>query len=561
MKKFKFIIITVLLVSFGACDEGILVEEPLDFYSPENSYQTPADIDAALVSIYRQIRVFYLGNWKGTTFLHVGTDLGMGCRNPATDDFGDYRVALVPNTDVALSYWKQFYKMVFNSNTILDRLEAIDYNSEEEKNAQIAEAKFFRGYAYRCLINLYGGVPIVLNEITSPQRDFVRATKEESIAQAINDLEFAADYLPGVAEVKYEGKVSSAAALHVLAELYISAGDYDKSITAASAVIDDPNISLMTTRFGRKADIEGDPYWDLFQRFNLNRSSGNMEGILVLQNEFNIPGGADGNAYGDDGFLYERTYGPLYWFLNDPDGEKIFIGPTTQNGGRPVGFIRFTPYFLNGIWDTDNWDVDIRNNERNIQRDWVVDNPSSAYFGQKISDFPQSWYDNLSDLDTLRDYHPLATKISTYNDHPDDLMKDTETGVVESTAGATYNDWYLMRVAETYLLRAEAYLNKGDMAAAAEDINAVRNRAGAIDVDAADVNIDYILDERMRELSWEEPRRMTLSRLGLLPERVTKYNPYSGLTVESHNNLFPIPYSEIERNTLEVLEQNPGYIN
>jgi hypothetical protein len=559
MKKYKFILVASLLLSFGACNEDILKEVPLDFFSPENSYSKPSDIDAALVANYGLLRTFYFGTWGGTSFLHSGTDLGMGCRNPATAEFGDYRVELVPNSGVALSYWRQLYKIIFNANTILNRLEKIVYTSEAAKNAQIGEAKFFRGYAYRCLVNLYGGVPIVLEEITSPRRDFVRATKEETIAQAIADLKFAADNLPGVSAVKNEGKASSAAALHVLAELYISAGDYDKSIAAATTVINDPNIKLMTTRFGRKAKLSGDPYWDLFQVSNLNRSSGNLEGIFVLQNEYNIPGGADGNF--GSGFIYERNYGPLYWYLKDPDGKSIFIGPTTQNGGRTIGYIRFTPYFIYGLWDAQNRNVDIRNNERNIKRDWIVDNPASVYYGKKISEFPKSWFTKLTALDTLRDYHPFATKISTPNDHPDDIIQDKLTGIVKATAGNMYNDWYLMRVAETYLLRAEAYLGKGNKTAAAADINAVRNRAGAVPVNMANVDINYILDERMRELNWEEPRRMTLSRLGLLEARVKKYNPYSSLTIAPYNNLFPIPFSEIERNTLIKLEQNPGYTN
>ncbi|MDR1103037.1 MAG: RagB/SusD family nutrient uptake outer membrane protein, partial [Tannerella sp.] len=128
------------------------------------------------------------------------------------------------------------------------------------------------------------------------------------------------------------------------------------------------------------------------------------------------------------------------------------------------------------------------------------------------------------------------------------------------------------RLAETYLLRAEAYLNKGDKANAAKDINAVRDRSQAPRVDAADVDIDYILDERLRELTFEEFRMLTLCRMGKLVERTKKYNysfngldgnpvESSGMSMEEYHNLWPIPYNEIERNTEAVLEQNPGYTN
>lgn len=117
------------------------------------------------------------------------------------------------------------------------------------------------------------------------------------------------------------------------------------------------------------------------------------------------------------------------------------------------------------------------------------------------------------------------------------------------------------RLAETYLLRAEAYFRKGMLQNAADDINILRNRANAIPVLANDVTIDYILDERARELVTEEPRRQTLIRMGLLVERVRKYGliPTSRTTIQNFNNLWPIPQTAINANFGAKLEQNPGY--
>ena len=118
-----------------------------------------------------------------------------------------------------------------------------------------------------------------------------------------------------------------------------------------------------------------------------------------------------------------------------------------------------------------------------------------------------------------------------------------------------------MRLAETYLLRAEAYLRKGEKANAAADINVVRDRANASTISADDVTLDFILDERARELMTEEPRTRTLIRMGNLVERVRKYDPdpVSRETVEDHNQFWPIPQSAIDANTGSVLKQNPGY--
>ncbi len=118
---------------------------------------------------------------------------------------------------------------------------------------------------------------------------------------------------------------------------------------------------------------------------------------------------------------------------------------------------------------------------------------------------------------------------------------------------------YQIRLPETLLLRAEAYLLKGNTAQAAADINLIRNRAKAKPVTPAEVTLDYILDERARELIFEEDRRITLSRMGKLVERVKKYNPLNSPNIQPFHALFPIPFSEIEANKDAKLEQNPGY--
>jgi hypothetical protein len=119
-----------------------------------------------------------------------------------------------------------------------------------------------------------------------------------------------------------------------------------------------------------------------------------------------------------------------------------------------------------------------------------------------------------------------------------------------------------MRLAETYLLRAEAYLLKSDKQKAADDINVIRNRAKATPVIAGDVTIDLILDERARELYGEEFRVSTLMRMGKLVEYLNKYNgtiKQKGYTIADYKNKMPIPRSEIEANKGAVLEQNQGY--
>src|SRR5690606_13581000 len=127
------------------------------------------------------------------------------------------------------------------------------------------------------------------------------------------------------------------------------------------------------------------------------------------------------------------------------------------------------------------------------------------------------------------------------------------------TAGRTSNDVIVMRLAETYLYRAEAYFRQGELQKAADDINTISTHANAVQIKPDDVTLDFILHERSRELIIEEQRRRTLVRMGVLYERIMKYNPTSAKTIKPFNQLWPIPLTVIDSNTGAVIEQNPGY--
>lgn len=169
-------------------------------------------------------------------------------------------------------------------------------------------------------------------------------------------------------------------------------------------------------------------------------------------------------------------------------------------------------------------------------------NPESAEFGQVIVPRP---------ADTARRYYVWVKKAAHPMGHPQGY----------DTNGRLFSDIYAIRLAETYLLRAEAYLKNNDPVNAAADINAVRARAHASPVSPGEVSMDYILDERARELMGEEPRRLTLSRLNMLYERVIKHNPVSAPTIQPYHNLLPIPQDQIDRTEGGVANfpQNQGY--
>lgn len=551
MKKNNFIILVVTFLFISSCNEDEWLKEvPLSLFTADNAFATPSDFESANANIYDIIRAnIHQADQNFPATWYCGTDIGTRGGNQLywiwPNDYAQYTPTI---HDPFL--WNTCYKIISCANVVIGRIDDknIIFKSETSRMQLKAEAMFFRAYGYRLLVHIYGGVPLVLEEISSPKRDFVRATKEEVVEQIISDLEYAAENLPTVLEV-VDGRLCNAAAYHLLTEMYITAGDPDKAIEAASLVINNPNFALMTNRFGRRINEPGDVYWDLFRRENQNRQNGlNTEAIWVCQYEYNVPGGGTSNQL-------ERYAGPNYFLITGPDGKGLFIGPTTQNGGRGISWTGLTEYGDTLIWESD-WNNDIRNSKYNIIRDMVADNPNSLYYGQKVIE------NNLIDpiYFAMEYWSSTYVKNTAINEQPDESFINKSTGLLSRAgSGFTFTDNYIFRLAETYLLRAEAYLAKGDKASAANDINVVRNRANAQPVQPNEVDIDYILDERARELIWEELRRLTLQRTGKLVERVRKYNRLSRSSIQDYNNLWPIPFSEIEKNVGAPLIQNPGY--
>lgn len=567
MKSLKYsIALLAALAALTSCNENhFLKEKPLDFYSPENSMETNAHFQSSLNYLYNKVRYQVCEMTMDTRFaFHYATDFafnGTDYYKPAK--LNDYTNVMVPTFAVPTEIWKESYLIVTNANVILNRLTTAGQVSEEDKKIIRGEALFFRSYAYRMLAHLFGGVPLILEEITTPRRDYVRASREEVYNQIRTDLEEAVRMLPNIESVK-DGKVSKQLAQHFLAEVYICLGMNEQAIEAATQVIDHPEVGLMTHRFGSRQNEEGDVYWDLFRLNNQNRSSGNREGLWVLQYDYLNAGSS--TAY-NASFAFIPYYQNIKISAQNEAGETInttaFMGVTDAKCGRGIGWIQPTHYFFNDLWKNGS-ENDIRNSKYNIMRDLQIDNPESPAFGKWL--VKDGYY---TQVDSIRQWYPLITKISRVSNFPEEFYQKDANGnpkmtlfgehLVINSANASYKDEYLVRLAETYLLRAEAYVRKGDAAKAAADINVVRARANAEPVQPAQVDLDYILDERMRELYCEELRMVTLCRMGKLVERNRKYNPKTGATIQDYHNLWPIPYSEIERNVYATIEQNPGY--
>jgi hypothetical protein len=398
-----------------------------------------------------------------------------------------------------------------------------------------AEARFFRAYAYRTLVYLYGDVPYVGTILYDFQLNFTRTPKAEVLGYIIDDLKFAAEYLPENPDNVKEGKLTRWAAYHLLSEMYLLQKEYGLAEEAALAVIDSKYFNLMKTRYGVNEKKPGDVFCDLFIENNQNRKSGNRESIWVLQLEFNTIGGGTNstdwtrrawipNYSGITGFVLADSLGgrgiaqivPMKWWIG--------TGGTNATGNYP------------GIYDAK----DIRNSNYNIKRNWYYNNPEEkALYGTKCNITEETWF-------SVKRLFPTLTKF--FYGRAENL----------SLTGS-YKDRMKFRLAETYLLLAEAYLGQNDPQKAADAVNEVRKRAGATQVSATDMTMDYLLDERIRELVGEESRRFTLVRTNTLIDRVKAHNETLKDKITERDLLWPIPQAIIDANRDIVFPQNPGY--
>jgi hypothetical protein len=178
----------------------------------------------------------------------------------------------------------------------------------------------------------------------------------------------------------------------------------------------------------------------------------------------------------------------------------------------------------------------MRNSKYNIRRQFYYNDASSPNYGKRVIG---------PGVDTNRNIVPKTNKWDQFD--PND-----------SFGSSMIKDFIIMRLGETYLLKAEAQLKQGNTSGAAETLNILRARANAAPVTSAQITMDFILDERVRELIAEENRRMTLMRTKTLLQRVVGRGQKI-TSISANNLLLPIPQSEINLNKDAVLTQNPGY--
>lgn len=577
MKKLLYLLIAAAFTAGGCTsDKSFLEEIPTDRLSLDNAYLNYAQFKTGLNELYRQVRLNYNNRDNGEDYFHFGT--GTDNQFVSTTDnarFTDWTL-VNPTSGIFYDVYTRHYFIINQANNILEQTNNARVSlTEAEKLIVRAEARFFRAYAYRYLSFLFGGVAIIDKPSTAPKLDFVRASRADVYAFAIQDFEFAAQNLPQ--STSDAGRAVKAAALHYLSEMYIAYGDeikdpvyYTKAIEAATRVIGKQvgDYQLMTQRYGWRANVAGkNVFWDMFQMRSTASVSNynypaNKEAIWVMQIDKFFTGGLNATMPRTN---QERAYWPSFWALT----KFGYNGIARDWTGRGVSFVRPTNFFTYQLWNNSGAD-DIRNLPVNIQRVFYA--PPPIIGGVERPNYDTVYVSTVrlfNGRDTVVRLRPGDPIRSEWLTSRQDTMERVFPRVMKMGSDWHYSgdpsngfaqESYAIRLAETYLLRAEANMKAGNLTAAAADINTVRGRSQALPATAGEINIDYILDERIRELFGEELHTLTLTRLGLLYSRTRKYGyTVSQNTVTEKNNLMPIPQNVIDANSMAEYQQNPGY--
>src|SRR5690554_35038 len=504
MKTTLYISVIVLFTSL-ACSEGFLEESPRSILNPVGFYSEEAGLRAGVNAAYANLRPLYGEREEPFRMVIFGTDLFTHGKAQRDLSFNNYDVDLNPFAGEVSFLWSTCYKIVNLTNTIIASAPGVQMN-ETQKERIVGEARFIRALAYYWLVQQFGDVPLKLEPTIGLIMETTRAPEREVYQAIVEDLIYAVDHL----EPSYPewGSVRKGAAQHLLSKVYLVLEDWQNAADLAIAVINDPNYALE------------EDFSSIFHHENQI----NSEIIFSVQYENDFTNsGATGNR---THLMFTNSYSDI------PGMERVL------QWGRP--WTRYAPTaYLMSLYDDEK---DERTDIWRTFDDFYYNNPSTLPEGKNIGDpIDESWRNTI-------EFHPALIK---YWDPTRPSVND-ERGT---------KDFIVFRLAESYLIAAEALMMQGSTTEAVTYFNAIRQRAAREGIDftigESELDIDVILDERARELAGEMHRWFDLKRTGKALERIRAYSQ-QGQNIQPHHLLRPLPQNEIDLLSIPI-EQNPNY--
>ena len=546
MKRIYTVLALAALMDATACAD--LDEHPVTGVASDY-FQTAAGANAAVTGTYSQLRAFYGGEAE-VLMRMLGTDSWeKGEQLTANAFWNDYTAQLTPSigniggVDALLGGWQAAYSAVNAANTAIKAIGDAQGIDATTKNTRLAEARFLRALFYLNLVRTWGAVQLSLEPTVGVVTKATRTPTAEIYATAIiPDLEFAITNLPLRQTDLY--RATKGAAQTLLAEVYLTraaSGDFDKARDLTTAVITSGTYRLnpsYRSLFCAGENADGACDYAPAQKTDQE---------IVFSVQFVGDGGTD--AFGNN--LH------LYWVMAyDLGGVATPTLGRTRAYGRPFRRARPTKHLLS-LWNraTDSrFDATFQTLWRQPNGDTAIYFPGTATATQVGQG--RKYGENL--------YTGLLFPT---------LKKWLDQTRADANTFPGHRDRTLWRFAEVYLLRAEANIRAGRASEALADINVLRTRAAKAGADnsvsgaeLAAFNaspIDFLLDERERELTGEESRWFTLARMGtnVFLARIRAFNPTGAPNVKDFHLLRPIPQTQIDRTEggAQAFPQNTGY--
>lgn len=600
---FKSLLIGGVLV-FSSCS-SFLDEENWSSQSAEEYYKTAKGYESLITGAYSTLKSVY-NSTNYFTLTQLGTDIGTQSNVTAINSLNQYTVDYQVDNGTVYNQWATLYKALKNVNAAIERAAYVKTKDEDifegiepEKLSQyVAEAKFLRALYLFEIVKNWGQAPLILSEPTSSSTESTLDSGEAFYNQILKDLQDVLNSsLPEKQDNVNFGRASKAAAKHLRALVYLTRGyqdyaqpkDFENAFNDAVYVIKNSGHKLLDdfAMVHRQANETNDEII-----FSVNFSSGtgwntNVQSMYYL---FTYREGwtdlSFSNIYcNDNASIMPTKYAYLLFdWKKDRRSEVTFMSPLNGNSetsidGRTYGKNWFESttgvnvpkgdtviYFPVPSEDEFKFYTDNEKKAANDRGRFFYNYPTGDYSDVTNDDYYKTGYQTMNA--TARVWLPVWK------------FKDCNTLYHQSgTVQNGTRDIYIFRLAETYLIAAEAAVMNNDNSNALYYINEVRKRAcnnapeQGLNLYTGTVTLDDILDERALELFGEAPRWNDLQRTGKLAERVLKYNwdvknitgglVQTQLSENSFKNKYkwrPIPLSWL--NTLsngQELGNNPGW--
>ena len=503
MKRIQFTIaVAAAAVVFllGSCSKDFITIQPEGQFLTENYYKNREQAYAGLVAAYDVMRKNAGGFENMITMMNAGSDDNYAGGGGATDGAGiqGFSNYTLNANIIPRSFWSDHYQGIFRANILLEKLPNTTMDAGE-KARFTAEAKALRATYYFNLVRMFRNIPLLLKPLAASEiYDVAQAKPEEVYAQIEKDLLEAIPNLPSSVVLSTEaGRFTKVAAQAQLGKVYL----YNNKKTEAAAMLAQVNGTPgQANQYGNRLLTNFADLWKFPNKFN-------SESILeaVHTNQSNADWGFWGSS-ADEGNTAAQMVGPRSYQRIGPNAPDIYPSGWSFN-----------------VWTQDFYDL-VKNDPRFSSTVLDMKALATANEARYIEGYQNTGY-------FLRKMIPMRSDIRTGG------------GAVE--LNFQQND-YIIRLADTYLLEAEALGGTGTRAQALLD--AVRARVG---LPSVPVSMDAIKTERRLELAGEGHRFFDLVRWGDAATKLASRGFQAG-----KNEVFPIPQRELQGTKLV---QNPGY--